>query len=117
MSARTLSLLPTAARPASVVAARRAFMQSTRLGLKESNSQDPNPDKYDKHKQDSLAKQRQGTGHWKPELASDSEESIKADRSAAKEATSEGSLRDLQERTKRAAEEASKHGTSMRDGL
>jgi hypothetical protein len=34
----------------------------------------------EKHKQDSLDKQRKGQGQWKPELASDSEEAIKADR-------------------------------------
>ena len=45
-------------------------------GLKES-SEDP---ESEKHKQDSLDKQRKGQGQWKPELASDSEEAIKADR-------------------------------------
>lgn len=30
----------------------------------------------EKHKQDQLAKQKEGKGHWKPELASDSEEAV-----------------------------------------
>ncbi|KAH7010621.1 uncharacterized protein B0I36DRAFT_257403 [Microdochium trichocladiopsis] len=67
---------------------------------------------YEKHKQDSLEKQRQGKGHWKAELASDSEAAVKADRAAKPESPA-----DLQERTKWAAEEISRHGTSMRDGL
>jgi len=32
------------------------------------------------HKQDQLQKQKEGKGHWKDELASDSESIIKADR-------------------------------------
>ena len=67
---------------------------------------------YHKHKQDSLDKQKQGKAHWKPELASQSEEAVKADRSGKTESTKE-----LQERTKRAAEDTSKAGTSMHDGL
>ena len=66
----------------------------------------------EKHKQDLLTKQKQGKGHWKPELASDSEEAVKADRSEAGT-----DPKTLQERTKRAAEENAKAGTSMRDGL
>ncbi|KFA61624.1 hypothetical protein S40285_06214 [Stachybotrys chlorohalonatus IBT 40285] len=87
-----------------------AFSTTARLGLKESST---NTDvDYDKHKQDSLSKQKQGSGHWKPELASDSEEAVKADRSEAGT-----DPKTLQERTKRAAEENAKAGTSMRDGL
>ncbi|RSL38478.1 hypothetical protein CEP53_014841, partial [Fusarium sp. AF-6] len=67
---------------------------------------------FDKHKQDSLAKQKKGTGHWKPELASDSEEAVKADRLAG-----DLSAKELQERTKRAAEETAKAGTSMKDNM
>ncbi len=32
----------------------------------------------ERHKQDSLAKQKAGKGHWKPDLASDSEEKRKS---------------------------------------
>ncbi|EGR46014.1 uncharacterized protein TRIREDRAFT_34274, partial [Trichoderma reesei QM6a] len=53
---------------------------------------------YDRHKKDSLEKQKKGSGHWKPELASDSEEAVRADR-ASREHTPE-QLRELQERTK-----------------
>lgn len=67
---------------------------------------------HDKHKQDSLNKQRQGSGHWKPELASDSEEAVRADK-----AGHEGDMASLQEKTKKAAEESSKAGTSVRDGM
>ncbi|KAH7140532.1 hypothetical protein B0J13DRAFT_586209 [Dactylonectria estremocensis] len=87
---------------------------TSRLGLKESSSQTD----YDRHKQDSLTKQKKGIGHWKPELASDSEEAVRADRAAAAAAELadvKEALRKLQERTKRAAEELAKAGTSMRE--
>ena len=66
---------------------------------------------YDKHKADSLAKQKRGAGHWKRELSSDSEEAVKADRN------SNESIEHLQQRTKRAAEETTKAGTSTQKGL
>jgi hypothetical protein len=72
---------------------------------------------YEKHKQDSLAKQKRGQGHWKRELASDGEEAVKADRQAAKEGHSEADMKRLQERTKAAAEDTAKSGTSMHDGM
>lgn len=71
----------------------------------------PETNDFDKHKKDSLDKQKRGTGHWKPELASDSEEAVKADRSPSE------SVQKLQERTKRTAEERVRSGTSQRDGL
>ncbi|KAK2612808.1 hypothetical protein QQS21_001088 [Conoideocrella luteorostrata] len=82
---------------------------SSRLGLKETSSQTDTD--FDEHKKDSLDKQKKGRGHWKPELASDSEEAVKADR------LSKEDISKLQERTKRTAEESSKSGTSMKDGL
>lgn len=107
-----------------------AFSATKQLGLKESSnrgsqihtfiyiysrltSAETNVD-YDLHKRDSLAKQKRGSGHWKPELASDSEEAVRADRAGRDSAEQ---MQALQERTKRAAEETSKAGTSMRDGL
>lgn len=71
---------------------------------------------YDLHKRDSLAKQKKGSGHWKPELASDSEEAVKADR-ASRDLHASEKIAALQERTKKAAEETSKAGTSMRDAM
>ncbi len=70
----------------------------------------------EKHKQDMLAKQKQGKGHWKPELASDSEEAVKADR-ARGDGQPQEDIAKLQERTKSTAEDTAKSGTSMRDGL
>ncbi|KAF6815016.1 hypothetical protein CMUS01_12523 [Colletotrichum musicola] len=86
-------------------------ISTTRMnGLKESAAH-TDEHVHEKHKQDSLSKQKQGKGHWKPELASDSEEAVKADR------TEHADPKTLQERTKHAAEETSKAGTSMKDGL
>lgn len=66
---------------------------------------------YEKHKEDSLSKQKSGKGHWKPELASDGEEAVKADR------TPDEDISKLQERTKKHAEEKSKSGTSGTDPM
>jgi hypothetical protein len=79
-----------------------------------SHTADPDPQDYERHKQDSLAKQKKGQGHWKPELASVSEESVRADRTGPQE-TSEAAMKRLQEQTKGRAEETSKNRTSMRD--
>lgn len=77
---------------------------------------DPDPEAADKHKQDSVKKAKEGKGHWKPELASNSEESIAADRHTSDEPTDQA-LKRLQEETKHHAEETAKHGTSMSDGI
>lgn len=66
---------------------------------------------YDKHKQDSLSKQKSGKGHWKPELASDGEEAVKADRQPEEDISS------LQERTKKHAQEKASSGTSTKDPM
>ncbi|KAI0803418.1 hypothetical protein GGR55DRAFT_400410 [Xylaria sp. FL0064] len=109
-------VLFTAARPAASFAvsrqpavAQRCFSGSTMsMKHKESTGEGYDPEK---HKQDLLEKQKSGKGHWKPELASDSEEAVKADR------TSHEDVATLQNRTKATAEETHKTGTSMRDGL
>ncbi|KAI2617430.1 hypothetical protein GGR54DRAFT_206939 [Hypoxylon sp. NC1633] len=93
--------------------AQRTFTSSSAsLSYKESNHGSESHD-AEKHKQDLLTKQKAGKGHWKPELASDSEEAVKADRHH----DSKEDISALQERTKASAEETSKAGTSMRDGL
>ncbi|KAL2195914.1 hypothetical protein P885DRAFT_78843 [Corynascus similis CBS 632.67] len=122
MSSRVLLNTATKAlRPSSTISlttatARRSISQTPRVLLKESSSTDPNPSDFEHHKQDSLEKQKKGQGHWKPELASVSEESVKADRMGPKEA-GEAAMKRLQDQTKGRAEETSKNRTSMRDGL
>ncbi|EEY17902.1 conserved hypothetical protein [Verticillium alfalfae VaMs.102] len=103
-----LSARPRASRPEDCRRPQLQLSTTARAGLKESAGQDAD---YKKHQDDSLRKQKEGKGHWKPELASDSEEAINADRNA--DLTPE----QLQEKTKKAAEETRKAGTSMRDGL
>lgn len=45
--------------------------------LKESDRHNPNQGEENaKHIQDGIDKQKEGKGHWKPELASDSEEAV-----------------------------------------
>nr|POE71989.1 hypothetical protein CFP56_11865 [Quercus suber] len=64
------------------VAPRRAFQTSRVLGAgKESALHNENrAEEAEAHKQDQLAKQKQGKGEWKDALASDSESIVKADR-------------------------------------
>ncbi|KAH8601304.1 hypothetical protein B0O99DRAFT_501660 [Bisporella sp. PMI_857] len=74
----------------------RAFHASSIRSLKESDRHDPEQAaNNEKHKQDSVSKSKEGKGHWKPELASDSEEAIAADRGQG----SSGSVEELQKRT------------------
>jgi len=95
----------------------RSFGTSTIRALKESDRNSPNlAEQNEKHKQDQLSKQKDGKGHWKPELASDSEEAIKADRHDHND-HSEGGLKELQRKTAEHAEKKHKHGTSQDPGL
>ncbi|KAI1178201.1 hypothetical protein F4777DRAFT_129597 [Nemania sp. FL0916] len=111
-------MLSSAFRPAASLASSRQFAMAQRsftgstmaLKHKESHGESYDPEK---HKQDLLSKNKEGKGHWKPELASDSEEAIKADRAGA----GKEDIAALQNRTKATAEETSKKGTSMHDGL
>ncbi|KAH9224121.1 hypothetical protein DL95DRAFT_282692 [Leptodontidium sp. 2 PMI_412] len=64
------------------------------MALKESDRHNPNQaEANERHKQDTLQKQKEGKGHWKPELASDSEEAVAADRS------SNESIEEMQKKT------------------
>lgn len=132
MSARSIMTMRSA-QATKMILGRGSFTTSARLGLKESSTRkslprlnaeslerplltlhaETNVD-YEKHKQDSLKKQKEGSAHWKPELASDSEEAVKADRS---QTDPNKDIKNLQERTKKAAEETHKAGTSTRDNM
>jgi len=92
--------------------ATRPFGSSAVRALKESDSHAPD---YEKHKQDSITKSKEGKGHWKPELASDSEEAITADRNGHD--SSEQGIKELQNKTKEHAEKKHKAGTSQDPGL
>jgi len=88
-------------------------VSSSVRGLKESDRH--NPDQAadnERHKQDQLQKQKDGKGHWKPELASDSEEAVAADRSHKGQ-----SIEDMQKNTADHAEKKHKSGTSQEPGL
>lgn len=81
--------------------------------LKESVRDNPDQaSQNERHKQDALKKQKEGKGHWKAELASDSEEAIAAERSQRNE-----SLHELQKRTVEHAEDKHRSGTSQGTGL
>ncbi|PSR82334.1 hypothetical protein BD289DRAFT_16995 [Coniella lustricola] len=113
MVSRLLTRPATAAalRPLTFAAptAQRSFAMSAVRQIKESSGAETKD--YEKHKQDSLDKQKSGQGHWKPELASDGEEAIKADRGAKEDFAT------MQERTKKHAEEKAAKGTSTTDPM
>jgi len=82
------------------------------MALKESDRHNPDQaESNERHKQDQLQKQKEGKGHWKPELASDSEEAVAADRS------SNESIEEMQKKTKEHVEKKHKSGTSQDPGL
>jgi len=96
-----------AARPAMTTRVRPFTASSVRV-LKESNTDRPDlAGENEKHKQDQLRKQKEGKGHWKPELASDSEEAVAADRHEHNDHSEEG-IKELQKKTEKHAEEKHK---------
>jgi len=103
-----------------ILSSQRTFVASAARALKESDRDvDENSVDYEKHKQDLLKKQKEGKGHWKSELGSNSEEAVKADRShiGGKDGHSEDAIKELQKRTAGHAEKKHKYGTSQDDGL
>lgn len=104
-----------AARPAIARSAvsSRTFANSSVKALKEGDRNNPDLAEHnEKHKQDQLQKQKVGKNHWKPELASNSEEAVVADRQGGNE-----SIEEMQKKTTKHAEEKHKHGTSQDPGL
>ncbi|KAI0162956.1 hypothetical protein LQW54_011329 [Pestalotiopsis sp. IQ-011] len=90
-------------RPAAMMASRqtmasRSIASTAILRHKEDSIHDPDA-KHEEHKQDSLNKHKSGKGEWKPELASNSEEAVKADRE------NKDDIKTLQEKTKKHAEQ------------
>jgi len=104
----SFSLRAARAVPRVSIAARqlRAFTATSVRPLKESDIDNPSSDK-EKHKQDQLSKQKDGKNHWKPELASDSEEAVAADRHEHDDHSQEG-IKELQKKTEKHAEEKHK---------
>ncbi|KAF7917161.1 uncharacterized protein EAE98_010266 [Botrytis deweyae] len=98
-----------AARPVSIAfPIKRTFAISSMRALKESDRHAPEKAAdYERHKQDQLAKQKEGKNHWKPELASDSEEAVAADRHEHDDHSAEG-IKELQKETAGHAEEKHK---------
>ncbi|KAH7360160.1 hypothetical protein BKA65DRAFT_492540 [Rhexocercosporidium sp. MPI-PUGE-AT-0058] len=98
-----------AARP---VIAARPFTSTSFMALKESDRHNPDQaEANERHKQDQLKKQKEGKGHWKPELASDSEEAVVADRSG------KDSIEEMQKKTAEHVQKKHEHGTSQDPGL
>jgi len=103
-------------RPA-LAGSQRTFTSSNWRLLKETNTDRPDlAEENEKHKQDQLKKSKEGKGHWKPELASDSEEAVAADRHEHSD-HSDGGIEKLQKKTQHRAEEKHKAGTSQSSGL
>jgi len=88
-------------------------MSSGVRALKEDDRhRDDQGEENEKHKQDQLQKQKDGKGHWKPELASNSEEAVAADRHGSGD-----SIEEMQKKTADHAEKKHKHGTSQDTGM
>jgi len=110
--------LAASARPQSAIAvaqSRRGFSVLAARASKESDLNTSDAEQSERHKQDLLKKQKEGKGHWKPELASDSEEAVAADRhtfNGQKE-----TLEELQKRTVEHADKKHRHGTSQDPGM
>ncbi|EKG19375.1 hypothetical protein MPH_03238 [Macrophomina phaseolina MS6] len=89
---------------APVFAAQRMGFQTSaiRLAGKESKlHHEGRPEEVEQHKQDLLKKTKEGKGHWKDELASDSESIIKAGRGEVE--ASQETIEKLQKETEELA--------------
>ncbi|KAL1634876.1 hypothetical protein SLS56_001957 [Neofusicoccum ribis] len=89
---------------ASIFATQRMGFQTSamRFAGKESKlHEEGRPDEIERHKQDALKKSKEGKGHWKDELASDSESIVKADRGEVE--ASEETIKKLQKETEKLA--------------
>ncbi|TKA49977.1 hypothetical protein B0A49_12860 [Cryomyces minteri] len=77
----------------------RSFQTSRTLaaGKESALNHEGRAEEAEHHKQDQLKKQKEGKGHWKDELASDSESIIKADRGEID--ASEDTIKKLQDET------------------
>ncbi|MCJ1365232.1 hypothetical protein MMC16_004353 [Acarospora aff. strigata] len=87
-----------------LVANRRSNLHTTPVlaALSESDLGREDRDKeIDHHKEDQLQKQKEGKGHWKSELASNSEATVKADRGEVD--ASPDNIKKLQDETAEAA--------------
>ncbi|KAM0797059.1 hypothetical protein BDR22DRAFT_965664 [Usnea florida] len=93
------------ARPFHKTPARAALSESDHGGHQDVEERKA---KIEHHKEDQLGKQREGKGHWKRELGSNSEAAIKADREEITDA--EHDIESLQKETSEALEEDHEHG-------
>ncbi|KAK5112628.1 hypothetical protein LTR62_003943 [Meristemomyces frigidus] len=91
--------------PLRTIGAVRSFQTSRALAAsKESTlNQEGRAEEAEAHKQDQLQKQKEGKGHWKDELASDSESIIKADRNEA--GSTSDDIKKLQQETEKLAKD------------
>ncbi|KAI9721969.1 MAG: hypothetical protein M1812_001927 [Candelaria pacifica] len=98
----------TSCRTSSIAASRSNFHSSSaRQVLNEGDHSKHDGDRADHaefHKQDQLDKQKEGKGHWKHELASNSEAAVKADREELH--ASEENIAQMQKETEDAAQRA-----------
>ncbi|ORY13481.1 hypothetical protein BCR34DRAFT_263784 [Clohesyomyces aquaticus] len=86
--------------------AQRAAYHGTAVryaGKESALGQEGRHDEIEAEKQDSLSKQKAGKGHWKGELASDSESIVKADRGEVE--ASEETIKKLQDEAVKASQQ------------
>ncbi|OJD37733.1 mitochondrial carrier protein pet8 protein [Diplodia corticola] len=89
-----------------IFAAQRMGFQTSALrfsGKETKLHEEGRPQEVEEHKQDSLKKSKEGKGHWKDELASDSESIVKADRGEVE--ASEETISNLQKETEKLAQQ------------
>jgi len=93
-----------------ILSSRAFHVTSTKAALSESDHSKHDGERkkvIDEHKDDQLQKQKEGKGHWKKELSSNSESAIKADREEIANAGSD--IANLQKETSSAMEADHEH--------
>ncbi|KAK0512428.1 hypothetical protein JMJ35_005556 [Cladonia borealis] len=100
-SRTTLCLISNPSRPFHITSARAALSESD-------HNDDERKAKIEHHKEDQLNKQKEGKGHWKGELGSNSESAIKADRGEIHDAQHD--TENLQKETSSKMQDDHEHG-------
>ncbi|KAI7125441.1 hypothetical protein D0869_15507 [Hortaea werneckii] len=104
---RTFAAAPAAYR---ATATTRTFGTSRALAASKESAlhQEGRAEEAEREKQEQLKEQREGKGHWKDELASDSESIVKADRNDMK--NTQATISELQKEAAKQAEKEKKEG-------
>ncbi|KAI7160847.1 hypothetical protein KC343_g13922 [Hortaea werneckii] len=105
---RTFAAAPAAYRATATTTRTFGTSRALAAGKESALHQEGRAEEAEREKQEQLKEQREGKGHWKDELASDSESIVKADRNDMK--NTKATISELQKEAAKQAEKEKKEG-------